>query len=164
MRQRVSGLPDYSVQTQELGNTLTLSVDFSELRKVFNTRSTTITDDATKTGLKIDPVDTRFARVATSLGFENMAEPLGFGFVDALSKRPLTLVFFDRPCRLFGVVKEGETTIVFDVVVHGAGLTWIEMTGDGVGHVSMINAPVRPAPILVGAPIPLFMESFRQMR
>jgi hypothetical protein len=155
----IAGLPDYSLQTQEVDSTSTFPVDFSELRKIFNRRSTTITPDATRAGLKIDPVDTRFARVATGLGMDNTSEPLGFGFIDAVSKKPLTLAFFDRPCRLSGIVKEHEMTILFfDVVVHAAGLTWMQMTADGADHVSVTNAPGRPTPILVVAPIPWFRK------
>lgn len=166
----IFGAPHYSLQTERLGEVSTLPVNFSELRTVLNQQSAMIAADATAAGWKIDPGDTRFARVATTISHEGTrAGQLMIGFVDSISKKNLLLVFFDRPCRLTGTVvvhsRDGATTtFAVDVTVDKAGLYWLEMTGDGAGHNVIVNARVPPSPLFVVAPIENLKQRLIQIR
>lgn len=114
-------------------------------------QSATLTDDAATAGWRIDPGDTRLARVATTIAHEG-TPGLMVGFADSDSKSNLLLVFFDRPCRLTGTVlvhaREGQTTtFAIDVIVEKAGLNWLNMTGDLQGHDVITNTQEPPNPL-----------------
>jgi hypothetical protein len=154
----IFGAPLYPLQTEKLGKILALPINLNELRVVLNQQSTTITADAATAGWKIDPADTRFARVSTTITNEG-TRPLMIGFVDSVTKNGLLLVFFDRPCRLTGTVlfhaRNGEiTTFAIDVTVDKAGLNWLKMTDDSDnGHDILTNTRVPSNPLFVVAPV-----------
>jgi hypothetical protein len=77
------------------------------------------------------PADTRIIRVATNLNYEELHRHLpNTKFTDLQSGNLLMLVYFDRPCRLSGVIAEqGGDTDTVDVTVGQAGLHWLEATG-----------------------------------
>ena len=69
---------------------------------------------------------------------------------DSLSRKNLVLVYFDRPCRLFGAVIShtaagGARTDNYDVVIEKAGLNWLEMTK--VGEDSHLEVRLAPATV-----------------
>jgi hypothetical protein len=166
----IFGAPNYSLQTERLGKISTLPVNLSELRTVLNQQSATITADASAAGWKIDPADTRFARVATTISHEGTRTgPLMIGFVDSTTKKNLLLIFFDRPCRLTGTVviraRDGATTtFAVDVTVNKTGLNWLEMASDGAGHDVIVNARVPPSPLFVVAPLENLKQRLIQIR
>jgi hypothetical protein len=164
----VFGAPHYSLQTERLGKILTLPINLSDLRAALNDQSATLTDDAETAGWRIDPADTRFARVATTITHEGTSG-LMVGFVDSASKSNLLLVFFDRPCRLTGTVvvhaREGQTTtFMIDVIVEKAGLNWLKMTGDSQGHDVITNTQVPANPLFVVAPVENLKQRLIQIR
>jgi hypothetical protein len=164
----VFGVPHYSLQTNRVGKILTLPINLSDLQITLNEQSATLTDDAETAGWRIDPTDTRFARVATTITHEG-SSGLAIGFVDSASKSTLLLVFFDRPCRLTGTVlgqpREGQrTSYVIDVIVEQPGLNWLNMTGDSQGHDVITNAQEPSNPLFVVAPVENLKQGLFQIR
>lgn len=164
----VFGAPHYSLQTERLGKILTLPISLSDLRVALNEQSATLTNDAETAGWRIDPTDTRIARVATTISHEGTSN-LMVGFVDSASKSNLLLVFFDRPCRLTGTVlvhpREGQaTTFVIDVTVGQAGLNWLKMTGDSQGQDLITNTQAPSNPLFVIAPVENLKQRLIQIR
>jgi hypothetical protein len=164
----VFGAPHYPLQTERLGKILTLPINLSDLLVTLNEQSATLTNDAETAGWRIDPTETRFARVATTISHEGTSS-LMIGFVDSASKSNLLLVFFDRPCRLTGTVlvhpREGQTTtFVVDVTVEQAGLNWLKMTGNSQGHDLITNTQVPSKPLFVVAPVENLKQRLIQIR
>jgi hypothetical protein len=107
--------------------------------------------------LQVIPRDARFARVATGVWFKSK-QPVtkSIGFLDAETRDTLTLVYFDRPCRLTGTLvgrtaSGGTLTHDFDVDVESAGFVWIAAKRDAQDHEKEFRV-VTPHPILVIAP------------
>ncbi len=130
----IFGDPHYPPKrTEALGNAATVPINLSTLRAELDQQAATITVAAAKAGWRIDPGDTRFARLATGITTDK-SRRFGVGFMDSVSKNRLLLVFFDRPCRLTGTVvtpENGTTTYSIDVVVESAGLHWLQIATKG---------------------------------
>jgi hypothetical protein len=164
----VFGAPDYSLQTERLGKIPALPINLSDLQVALNEQSSTLTKDAETAGWKIDPADTRLARVATTITHEGTSG-LMVGFVDSASKGNLLLVFFDRPCRVTGTVlvqprEDQTTTFVIDVDIEQAGLNWLKITGDSQGHDVITNTQAPLTPLFVVAPVENLKQRLIQIR
>jgi hypothetical protein len=115
-------------------------------------------DESTSSWLQITPQDARFARVATLVWFSTR-QPVqeAIGFVDSETGNTLTLLYFDRPCRLTGnhvfpaTASRGAMMVDYDLKVESAGFVWMETKLDGPVHRSNSLA-VSPHPVLVIAP------------
>jgi hypothetical protein len=117
-----------------------------------------ITEAALETGLKIDPANTRFARIATTIAVPNANDPDVVGFVDSGSRNSVLAVFFDRPCRLSGRLithqEQGDPIVLTaDVVVSKAGISWLQFYSDRHGHTVLSNKGTMQRPLLVVAPL-----------
>jgi hypothetical protein len=130
----IFGNPQYPPKrTEGPGNAATVPVNLSALRAELDQQAATISVAAAKAGWRIDPGDTRFARLATAITTDK-SRRFGVGFMDSVSKNRLLLVFFDRPCRLTGTVvtpENGTTTYSIDVVIENAGLHWLQIATKG---------------------------------
>jgi hypothetical protein len=130
----IFGDPHYSPKrTEGLGNAASLPINLSTLRAEMDQQATTISVATEKAGWRIDPGDTRLARLATAITTDKRRR-FGVGFMDSVSKNRLLLVFFDRPCRLTGTVvtpENGTTTYSIDVVIESAGLHWLQIATKG---------------------------------
>jgi hypothetical protein len=73
-------------------------------------------------------------------------------FVDSDDSRILTLVYFDRPCRLVGSAKNGKSTTVYDVTIEKAGLSWLIHTPNDTTESLVHAAPVATRPTLLIRP------------
>jgi hypothetical protein len=136
-----------------------LSIDMNELQTYMRQHSATITATPGLTStLTIDPIDTRFARVAHFVRYESAPRAPGPSrFVDSGSKDNLLLVYFDRPCHLTGTLTYGGAepgSREYDVVIEHAGLNWLAATKKGPGD----NSIVRPAPLPVR---PVFVIEYK---
>jgi hypothetical protein len=129
-----------------------LSIDMNELQTYMRQHSATLTATPGLTStLQIDPIDTRFARVAHFVRYESAPRAPGpTRFVDSGSKDNLLLVYFDRPCHLTGTLTYGGAepgSREYDVVIEHAGLNWLAATKKGLGDYSIVRhapSPVRP--------------------
>jgi hypothetical protein len=132
----IFGAPNYPPPiAKDLGKATTVPIHLTALRDALDTQAATIAAAAAKAGWKIEPADTRFARLATTIVTADKARgPFWVGFVDSASKNKLLLVFFDRPCRLTGTVaihENGTTTYTVDVSIEKPGLNWLAITSSG---------------------------------
>jgi hypothetical protein len=129
-----------------------LSIDMNELQTYMSQHSATLTATPGVTStLQIDPIDTRFARVAHFVRYESAPRAPGpTRFVDSGSKDNLLLVYFDRPCHLTGTLTYGGAepgSREYDVVIEHVGLNWLAATKKGPGDNSVVHdapLPVRP--------------------
>jgi hypothetical protein len=118
------------------GNASTVPVNLSQLRILLDQQSAMMSA-AAAAGWKIEPAETRVARLATTISNVGTDKgPLLVGFRDSVSKKLLVLVFFDRPCRLTGTAEyhalSGEIIKnTIDVTVKKAGLNWLEVREEG---------------------------------
>jgi hypothetical protein len=130
----IFGDPRYPPKrTEDLGTSATVAINLSTLRAELDRQSATISVAAAKAGWRIDPGDTRIARLATAITTDT-SRRFGVGFMDSVSKNRLLLVFFDRPCRLTGTVvtpENGTTTYTIEVVIESTGLHWLQITTKG---------------------------------
>lgn len=82
--------------------------------------------------LKITPAKARIARLAPAALQSNGIDPVGaVQWVDARSRRPLMLVYVDRPARIEGSLTRGGITVRYDIRAAGAGYVWIGGVQDG---------------------------------
>lgn len=97
----------------------------AEMQKVVSRE----TDEFLISGLSVEPADTRFARI--SVGLMKKGSPvygMAAGFINAYSYDPMTLFYFDRPCRVTGITSGDNgapSLITYDADVKKAGLTWL---------------------------------------
>lgn len=76
--------------------------------------------------LKAVPADTRLARLAPAALQRDGIDPVGrVEWWDANSRRPLMLVYVDRPARIEGAYIRGGETTRYDIRVMAAGYVWI---------------------------------------
>jgi hypothetical protein len=136
------------------GNASTVPVDQFQLRIMLNRQSAMISTAAAE-GWKIEPAETRFARLATTISYSGTDKGrLLIGFRDSVSKKSLVLVFFDRPCRLTGTAQNhgpyGETIEnTIDVTVKSAGLNWLETTEKGTAIYITNATAVAPSRLIL---------------
>jgi hypothetical protein len=76
--------------------------------------------------LKITPADARIARLTPVALQREGIDPVGtVEWLDAQSRRPLMLVYVDRPARIEGSLTRGGGTIRFDIRATNPGYVWI---------------------------------------
>ena len=70
----------------------------------------------------IEPPDTRIARLSA---FPTIKDRRVF-IIDPITREPLVMVYFDRPCRMEGIVRATNGTVTrYDISVTNPGLHWI---------------------------------------
>lgn len=144
----ISGNPKRPLQTVRIAKRPTIEIDLGSLAAAIEPQAATITATAAAAGLQVAPADTKIARVSTLLEWKGTpGSQLYIAFVDSDDSAFVTLVFFDRPCRLVGSVKDGKSTTVYDVTIEKAGLIWLihtpkDTTGSSVVHAA--PATIRP--------------------
>ena len=76
--------------------------------------------------LHIVPADARFARLTPVALQRNGIEPIGsVEWRDAQSRRPLMLVYIDRPAQIEGAFTRGGETIRYDIRSGNSGYVWV---------------------------------------
>lgn len=76
--------------------------------------------------LKIMPHDARLARLTPVALQPHGIEPVGpVEWLDASTRRPLMLVYIDRPARVAGSFSRGGQTIRYDIRVAKPGYVWV---------------------------------------
>ena len=94
--------------------------------------------------LTIAPHDARLARLIPSALQRAGIEPVGrVEWLDAQARRPLMLVYVDRPARIAGSVVRGGQTLRYDIRVAEAGYVWIGAVQAGAHetHYTAVPAP-----------------------
>ena len=76
--------------------------------------------------MKITPRDARLARLTPIALQRDGIDPVGsMDWLDAQSRRPLMLVYVDRPALIAGAVTRGGETIRYDIHIGSPGYVWI---------------------------------------
>ena len=76
--------------------------------------------------LKIDPADTRIARLAPlALQPDGIDQVATVDWIDGATHERLMLVYVDRPCRITGALVRNDYTIRYNVRAAAAGYIWI---------------------------------------
>jgi len=114
------------------------------------------TDEFLISGLSVEPADTRFARISARLMKKGSpAANMAAGFINADSYDPMMLFYFDRPCRVTGVISGengGPSLITYDADVKKAGLTWLVAIPQESGGAIMLVANKASSKMFVAAP------------
>ena len=100
--------------------------------------------------LEISPAETRFDRIVPGIWFRTTKNiQMKVMFYDADTKDVLTLVYFDRPCRVRGTDRSPTPK---EIDVEAAGWTWVETKSTGPSTFVDVRA-ASPHPVLLIAPI-----------
>ena len=76
--------------------------------------------------LKVDPPDTRIARLAPlALQTDGIEQVAAVDWLDAVSHERLMLVYVDRPSRITGALVRADYTIRYNVRAAAPGYVWI---------------------------------------
>jgi hypothetical protein len=150
----IAGKPSRTLQVIPIGKLSTIEINLGSFEAAISKQAVAMTAHFADSGLRIDPVDSRFARASTMLRFRgSLPGNLFVGFVDPDSKYSLTLVYFDRPCRVTGVTTSEKLTLTYEVIVEKPGLNWLVRTPRAPGEfvLRVANEPIRE--MLVIAPV-----------
>jgi hypothetical protein len=149
----IAGSPKGTLQTVRIAKLPTIEIDTSRFSAAIEPHAATMTATQAAAGLQIAPADTKFARASTLLEWKGTpGSGLHIAFIDSDDSSILTLVFFDRPCRLTGTVKRDNSTTVYDVTIEKAGLSWLVRTPKGSTESVVHVAQVAIHPTLLIAP------------
>ena len=76
--------------------------------------------------LAIAPAEARIARMLPFVMQADGIEPLGeTRWIDADTRQPLMLVYFDRKARIAGSEQSGERTLLYDIWTNEPGYLWV---------------------------------------
>jgi hypothetical protein len=133
----ISGNPTRVLQVDHIGKESGIEIDLGSFEEAIAGHSAPMTAAFAESGLRVDPVETRFARASTLLTYTGvLREDLLVEFADQDSKNPMTLVYFDRPCHLTGSkatinAATEKLILTYDVTIEKAGLNWLIRTPNG---------------------------------
>lgn len=94
--------------------------------------------------LKIVPRDARIARLAPEALQRNDIDPVGsVEWLDARSRKPLMLVYIDRPARIAGSVMRNGETVRYDIRSAKPDYVWVGgvQTGEHETLYTVVPAP-----------------------
>jgi hypothetical protein len=99
--------------------------------------------------LKMAPPDARLARLTPLALQRNGIEPVGpVEWLDAATRRPLMLVYIDRPARIAGSIARGGETIRYDVRAVKPGYVWIAAVPAGE-HATLYTSVPPPRDLIL---------------
>jgi hypothetical protein len=150
----IYGTTQAEFKTLGIGRSATIVLPMSELERLSARSATVLNSAAAAAGFNLIPSDARLVRVATSLLSEDPVwHSASTNLADAVTKKTLVLVYFDRPCRLSGAVithpaSGGTRTDNYDVGIEKAGFTWLETTKVDDSHSEIRRAPASLRPVV----------------
>ena len=106
--------------------------------------------------LEITPAEARIARLAPAALQRNGIDTVGtLEWLDAQSRRPLMLVYIDRPALIAGTLTRGGETVRYDIRVAKAGYVWIGGVEAGA-HATLYTVvpPPRHLILMIDTPDP----------
>lgn len=99
--------------------------------------------------LRIVPREARLARLTPVALQRNGIEPVGpVEWLDAGTRRPLMLVYIDRPARISGALTRGGGTVRYDIRAAKPGYVWIGAIQAGEHEVLYTAVPPPRHPLL----------------
>jgi hypothetical protein len=105
------------------------ALDLDEVRAAAEPLATVLSREALAAGLAMTPADARFARVAT-VTYDPVTRR-GVGgttFRNVATHESHLLVYFDRPCRLAGIVRSRGAEVAYDMQVDRPGLRAVKVS------------------------------------
>jgi hypothetical protein len=99
-----------------------------------------LTADARKSGVHIDPDNTRVLRVATLVGDAATHQLIQatVGFRDSQAgDQVMVLVYVDRPCRMTGSLTAPEGQLMLDITLSSPGFHWLSFPTKGAGDMNV---------------------------
>jgi hypothetical protein len=150
------GGPRRTLQFVHMADTPMIAINADALSAKMQKELSRETDDFLISGLSVQPADTRFARISTILMKKGSpAYGTAAGFVNAYSYDPMTLFYFDRPCRVTGMTSDDHgaaSPTTYDVDVKRAGLTWLVAIPQESGGALVLVANESTPKMIVAAP------------
>jgi len=165
----IAGKPSRTLQVVRIAKLSEIQINLGTFEAAIIKQAAPMTAAFADSGLRIDPVDTRFARASTLLNYSGVLPgDLFVEFADQESKNPLTLVYFDRPCRLTGAKTIANTgsemlTLVYDVTVEKPGLNWLVRSPKGSNGFVVRTATEPTRKMLVVVPVENLKHASVQM-
>ena len=145
---RVNG----TLQTVRIAKLPRIEIDLRSFSAAIAPQAATMIAAEAASGVQIAPPDTKFARASALLKSKGPRGRLTVRFINSDDSSTLTLFYFDRPCRLVGSVKDGESTYVYDVTIEKAGLSWLIFTPKDSTEYVIRAAPAAIRPSLLIRP------------
>jgi hypothetical protein len=100
-------------------------------------------------GLRIEPGNTKIARVATFTYVRRTKKRAGYtGWLDASTNEVLVLVYFDRECVLSGQVFDNGHEVLYDVRVPHDGYHWLRFKEVDEERTELVRSE-RPSELLL---------------
>lgn len=164
----IRGGPSRTLQFVHMSDSPVIAINAEALSVKMRTELSRETDEFLISGLSVEPADTRFARV--SVGLMKKGAPaygMAAGFINANSYDPMTLFYFDRPCRVTGMTSgdhEGPSPITYDADVKRAGLTWLVAIPQESGGAIVLVANESTPKMFVAAPAENLKDGRFQLR
>ena len=141
VRGAVFGNPSVTLH-EETGNLRQFSLDLNALAASTGQYAEPLTAAALAQGFRIEPAETRIARVGT-YNYDALTGAAigGTAFIEPVDRGLLILIYVDRPCRLSGTVRVSETqSAELDALVPDAGFHWLRVLDEDPNHQRMISA------------------------
>jgi hypothetical protein len=153
----IRGSPNRTLQFVHLIETAVVAINTEEFSAEMQREMSRETDDLLISGLSVEPSDTRFARISVVLMRKGSpVAGMAVGFIDADSHEPMTLFYFDRPCRVSGTLPGDPgmpSPVTYDVEVKKAGLTWLAAIPQESGGAIELVARESTSKMVVAAPV-----------
>lgn len=148
------GMPNETIQSSRISSQSSVEIKLASFETALSKSARPITAEAAR-DLKMEPKETKFARVSTLLSWRPPPDGmLSVAFVDRDdTKKSLGLFYFDRPCQLSGSHPSGNgTTVVYDINVETPGLVWVVSSREGKNRSVLRVAQSGVNPIVIIAP------------
>jgi hypothetical protein len=164
----IRGGPRRTLQFVHMSGTPTIAINADALSAKVQEELSRETDEFLISGLSVEPADTRFARISVALMKKGSPTyGMATGFINADSYDPMTLVYFDRPCRVTGTTfgdNGAPSPITYDADVKKAGLTWLVAIQQESGGEIVLVANASSPKMFVAAPADNLKEGRFQLR
>jgi hypothetical protein len=133
--------PDVAQVKTEIRGKVTL--DLRALTEKLTSLAEPLRRDATEGELLITPKETRFARLATLVAYPENGKPVGGATFRRSRDEALLLVYFDRACRVLGVVHRPRGEISYDISAPRRGMYVIKLVRESqsVGRAELSSPP-----------------------
>ncbi|HEV8331435.1 MAG TPA: hypothetical protein VGQ22_08455 [Steroidobacteraceae bacterium] len=145
VRGAVMGTPDVTLQDYAFSPPQ-FTLDLEALTPTADEHAQPLIMPALARGFRVEPVETRIARVGTYSYDAETGDALGFsGFIDPADRQLLTLIYVDRPCRLYGTIRLEESKVAdLDARASTAGFHWLKINDQDPAHQRIVLAPPLP--------------------
>ena len=126
------------------------AISLAAIENMISTRASAYVPKPEDDGFKVEPADTRFARLVLSAGdpfyyphFEREA-----GFIDRKIGSDFALLYGDRPCRISGAIRANDGVFRHELSFDRAGLHWMRIQSTGEGTMLVTRSDPSSSPVV----------------